>query len=156
MKLRAHTIAMLERRRPKVLAELHPELREKVERLLTDLGGIVTPWEGYRDQSGQEKAFATGASQAHWRQSPHNWGPPEVPGALACDLVLHPGLVHVRPHPERDDTPWLWDRQTPEALRAWQALEDYCLLAGLERVMVRGSRDWPHVQLPGWRQYLPG
>lgn len=156
MKLRASTIAMLERRRPKVLAELHPTLRMAVEKLLVDLGGIVTPWEGYRDQSAQERAFATGASAAHWRQSAHNYGPPEVAGALACDLVLHPGFVHVRPHPERPDIPWLWDRQSESSIKAWQALEDYCQLAGLERVKVRGSRDWPHVQLANWRSYLPG
>lgn len=150
LKLLASTVATIERRRPRVLDELHPELRGKIEKLLVDLGGIVTPWEGYRDQHGQERALASGVSRAGWLQSPHNYRP-----ALACDLVLHPALVVVRAHPENPGMPDLWDTSSPSAVKAWAALEDYCALAGLDRVTIGGGRrDWPHVQLPRWRSYL--
>lgn len=150
MKRLASVLATLDRRRARVLAELHPELDALVRGLCTTLGGRLTPWEGYRDQQGQEAALAAKTSQARWLESPHNYRP-----ALGCDLVLDPRHVAVRAHPDDAETPWLWDVETPAALAAWEALEQAALAAGLERVLVHGARDRPHVQLAHWHSRIP-
>jgi hypothetical protein len=143
----AITLHDLDKRRPLVLAELHPELRAKVDAIVVDLGGRLTPYCGYRDAAAQAKAFADGASAARFGESPHNFKP-----ALACDLVLDPRHVPVKTTiVAGTEWPNLWDEETPEALAAWEALERAAFAAGLERVNVGGRRDRPHVQLANWR-----
>ena len=151
MRWTARTVATLEARRARVLSELHPELRGKVERLMAQLGDRVAPWEGYRDEAGQAAAFRNGVSSARWLQSPHNYRP-----SFACDLVLHPAHVKLRPHRDDKDMPDLWDDATPEAVQVWLDLEGAAKTLGLERVRLKGGRpDLPHVQLPGWRSRVP-
>lgn len=144
----------LSTRRTKVLDELHPELRALVLKLEDACGYRVVPWCGFRSKDEQEKAKAGGFSNAGFGQSPHNYRP-----ALACDLVLHPGRVAVREHPDAPGWPDLWDRSSKAALDAWALLEDQATALGLERVDIgragRRTRDWPHVQLRSWRSYLP-
>ncbi len=53
MKFLASTIERLEKMRPVVLAELHPNLRDLVEQVLSETGGLFTPYCGYRDEKGQ-------------------------------------------------------------------------------------------------------
>ena len=149
MKRRRAAIERLEERHDRVLDELHPELRARVLRVLADLGGRVSPWEGYRDAIGQAKALARGNSGAKWGNSPHNYSP-----ALACDLVLNPDRVAVRAHPQDPEYPDLWDDESPEAVQAWADLEDAAVRYGLDRVDVKGKRDKPHVQLFRWRSYV--
>lgn len=149
MMFTAATIARLEKRRPFILAELHPLLRKVVVSVLDDLGGRLTPWCGFRGQQEQVAALAAGTSHARWGESPHNFSP-----ALACDLVLNPERVPVRANPVDPRYPDLWDDETPEALAAWEALEVMARMNDLERVKVKGRRDRPHVQLPGWRRYV--
>jgi peptidoglycan L-alanyl-D-glutamate endopeptidase CwlK len=140
------TVKRLDLRRPKVLAELHPVLLERVRPLLAELGGRLTPWCGYRGPKEQAEAFAAGTSAARWGQSPHNFAP-----ALAVDLVLDPRFVEVG---EVDGFPALWDETTADALAAWEALERAAEKCRLERVNVNGRRDRPHLQLPNWRSYV--
>jgi hypothetical protein len=150
MKHLGSTIIDLDKRRPVVLAELHPELRVLVERVLSELGNRFTPYCGFRDEAAQTKAKHLGNSNAEWGQSPHNFKP-----ALACDLVLDPRFVDVRPAPGDPRYPDLWDDVSKSAVQAWVDLEAAALKAGLERVTLRGGRrDMPHVQLPEWRAYV--
>jgi hypothetical protein len=144
------TLLRLDKKRPVVLAQLHPELRRRVERVLDMTGHRLAPWEGYRGREDQERARLSGASEARFGQSPHNFTP-----SLACDLVLDPRQVPVRAHLRDERYPDLWDDETPEALAAWEALERACEEVELERVLVRGRRDRPHVQLPKWRSLIP-
>lgn len=150
MKHLVRTVRALEDRRVRILDELHPLLRERVAAVLTDTGGRLAPWCGFRGQVEQDRAFAEGNSNARFGESPHNFAP-----ALACDLVLSPALVRVRPHPDDPSVPDLWDDESPEALAAWEALEQAAKAHGLARVNVRGRRDRPHVELPSWRSYVP-
>jgi hypothetical protein len=157
MKRRRAAIERLEERHDRVLDELHPELRARVLRVLADLGGRVSPWEGYRDAIGQAKALARGSSRAKWGQSPHNYSP-----ALACDLVLHPERHDLRAHKDDAEYPDLWDDESLDALATWAALEEAAQRHGLERVTIRDRitgklvRDKPHVQVPMWRAYVTG
>ena len=144
------TVLDLDRRRPIVLAELHPKLRDAVEHILDSMSCRLAPYCGYRGADEQRDAYESGASNARPGESPHNHSP-----ALACDLVLDPRRVSVRPHPQDDRYPDLWDDETPAALAAWEALDVLSRQAGLERVAVRGRLDRPHVQLPDWRALIP-
>lgn len=140
-------------RRQRILAELHPLLAAMVGALLDDLGGRFMPICGYRDEAAQADALARHASNAAWGQSPHNFKP-----ALACDLVLNPEVVAVT---QREGFPDLWDEKSPGAVEAWNDLEVMAAKHGLERVCItdritgKPRRDKPHVQLPGWRTYIP-
>lgn len=152
MKHLASTIARLDRRRPAILAELHRELRQRVVLLLADLRGRFTPYCGFRDAPEQAEALAAGTSNARFGESPHNYRP-----ALACDVVLHPGVITL---PETGDTgyPNLWTHETEEAAAAWHALDIAAEKHGLERIMIRNKngleRDWPHLQLHGWKSLI--
>ncbi|MEY4374059.1 MAG: hypothetical protein RL760_225 [Candidatus Eisenbacteria bacterium] len=150
MRRMREVLERIERRQDQALRELHPELRRRVRAVLDELGGRMAAWEGYRDAIGQAKARANGKSNADFGDSPHNYLPP-----LACDLVLNPERVPVRAHKDDPDLPDLWDEGTPEAIDTWIDLERACIRHGLERVNVNGRRDLPHVQLPGWRKYIP-
>lgn len=150
------TLERLDRKRPVILAELHPHLRAMMLPLLADLGGRFTPYCGYRGPSEQAEAFASGASNALYGSSPHNFKP-----ALACDVVLDPRKVKVReaPDPKFPGWPDLWDTESEEAMAAWEALEQAAKTHGLERVNIRDRtgvlrRDRPHLQLHGWRAYV--
>lgn len=155
MRHRARTILRLERLRPVVLAELHPELLARVVPLLEELGGRFTPYTGFRGKEEQNAARARGKSGAAWGQSPHNFRP-----ALAVDVVLHPARVDVAP--AKDDPLWpnLWDQESPEALAAWADLEAAAAKRGLERVRFKNpltdqiELDLPHLQLPDWRSFI--
>ena len=135
-------------------AELHPLLRAKMREVLDLMEGRLAPWCGYRGPADQLAAVERGASAARFGESPHNFEP-----SLACDVVLHPAHVHVRPHPLDLESPDLWDDETPDALAAWEALDRAAEVAGLERVsfLRRGKRvtDLSHLQLPGWRSLIP-
>jgi len=120
-----------------------------VRDLVDELGGRLTPYCGYRGPGEQAAALAAGASAARFGESPHNFTP-----ALACDLVLDPRKVNVRPNPVDVEWPDLWDDETSSALAAWEALERASLAMGLERVNVGGRRDKPHVQMPSWRSLI--
>jgi len=143
------TIAMLNGKRDKVLAELHPELRRRVILLMNDLGGRLTPYCGYRGPKEQAAAKEGGFSKAKWLQSPHNYAP-----ALACDLVLHPVMVQLAPHKKSPDYPNLWDELSVDAVRAWADMEIAAKRHGLVRVTLDGKRDFPHVELPDWRRLI--
>jgi hypothetical protein len=151
MELKGKTIVRLARRRPEVLAELHHELLSMVVPLLSELGGRLTPYCGFRGQKEQELAFSQGTSGARWGQSPHNFRP-----SLAVDLVLDPTHVSVQAHQGDPRFPDLWDDTSPEARAAWTDLEAAALRYGLERVSIGGKRDLPHLQLPEWRAYVSG
>jgi hypothetical protein len=150
MKDFAETCARIDKRRHRVLGEIHPALFRVVQLVILDLGGRLTPWEGYRDQKGQESALRRGTSETKWGESPHNFKP-----ALAIDLVLDPRLVQCRPHAAAPETPDLWDDTSPQAKAAWIALEAAAQRYRLERVRVHGRRDHPHLQLQNWRSYIP-
>lgn len=142
----------LDRRREKVLGELHPDLRARVGRILKD--PRFAPWDGYRTDREQADAYARGTSKAAPGESPHNFLP-----SYACDLVLDPRHVRVKAHKTDPRYPDLWDNDSPEAQAAWQALDEMAAAAGLRRVKFkrRGFRDeepttdLPHVELHGWR-----
>ena len=151
MELKAKTIVRLARRRPEVLAELHHELLARVLPLLSELGGRLTPYCGFRNREDQESAFNKGTSGARWGQSPHNFRP-----ALAVDLVLDPTHVSVQAHRADPRYPDLWDDTSPDARAAWTDLEAAALRHGLERTSIDGKRDLPHLQLPEWRAYVSG
>ncbi len=150
MKYLGSTIERLDRLRPAVLAELHPQLRDLVEAVLDELDGRFAPYCGFRDEKGQERARKAGNSQARYGESPHNFMP-----ALACDVVLDPRMVPLRASLSDENYPDLWDDETPEAVEAWETLELVARKHGLERVNVGGKRDRPHLQLAGWRGYIP-
>ncbi|MEK9722170.1 MAG: hypothetical protein VW405_01635 [Rhodospirillaceae bacterium] len=142
----------LDERRARILAELHPDLRVRIDRILRD--PRFAPWEGHRSDAKQRDAYARGASNAAPGQSPHNHLP-----ALACDLVLDPRHVRVRPSKSNPEYPDLWDDESPDAQHAWQALDQMAAAAGLGRVRIRRRGaprgvtvpDLPHVELPNWR-----
>lgn len=154
MRKRAGVIKRCEDLRPAVLAELHPLLRPKILEVLDLMDGRVTPWCGYRGPADQLAALERGDSRARFGQSPHNFRP-----ALACDVVLHPARVHVRPHIDDVEVPDLWDDESEDALATWAALDHAAERVGLDRVsfMRRGVlvTDLPHLQLPGWRSLVP-
>lgn len=132
----------LDARSDMVFAELHPDLKEKILKILEMFDGALTPYCGFRDQHDQEIAFQEKASKAHWLQSPHNYHP-----ALACDLVLHPRIVPVR---ENHGWPNLWDNDTPEAMAIWLDLNKAAKDLGL----VRYGWDLPHVELAFWQRMV--
>ena len=134
----------LDRRRDRVLAELHVTLATRVRQIESMTGGRFAPYCGYRGEKEQNEAKAAGHSRAVWGESPHNFTP-----ALACDLVLDPRVVAVG---EIDGWPNLWDIVSPEAVQAWAMLEAAATTVGLARVTLsHARRDYPHVELPGWR-----
>lgn len=153
MKQLAKTIERLDKKRARIIDELHPELVERVVPLLMSLDGRFAPYCGFRSEEEQKLAKASGASNADWLQSPHNFEP-----SLAVDVVLHPARVRVRPHKANPHFPDLWDDFTPEALRAWDDLDAAARRFGLERVLIRRGgalvRDRPHLQLFGWKSRL--
>lgn len=128
--------------------ELHPELLARVRGLMMDLDNRFCMWTGYRDKAAQERAFQTGKSQARWLQSPHNYKP-----ALAVDLVLNPDVVDVAPNDRDPRWPNLWDKESPQALKAWFDLELAAIDHHLKRVVLRSGPDLPHLELPAWRSY---
>ena len=150
MRRRAEVIKRCEERRVAVLAELHPILRPKIVDLLEEMRGRVTPWCGYRGPADQARAREDGHSNARFGESPHNYQP-----ALACDVVLHPARVLLRPHAADIESPDLWDDETPDALATWEALERASGVVGLARIFLRGHRDRPHLELPEWRSLIP-
>lgn len=144
------SILTLDRKRPEVLAQLHPDLLPRILAVLKASNGKLTPWQGFRTASEQRRAKALGHSNADWGQSPHNFLP-----ALACDLVLDPRFVPVRPSKSDPRYPDLWDDETPEAAAVWAGLEEWAADAGLERVTLAGGKpDLPHLQLIRWRSYI--
>lgn len=143
--------ARLERDRARILDELHPVLRARVVACLADLGDRFVPYCGYRGAEAQAKALRDGHSAARFGASPHNFKP-----ALACDVVLNPAVVEVAPAPSDPRFPNLWDDESPDAIKAWDALEVAAKLHRLERVSVKGKRDKPHLQMPLWRIYTKG
>lgn len=150
MDLLGRTIITLDRRRPDVLAQLHPDLLPRILAILKVSNGALTPWQGFRTASEQRRAKALGHSNADWGQSPHNYLP-----ALACDLVLDPRFVPVRPSKSDPRYPDLWDDETPEAVAVWRELEGWAEQQGLERVTLAGGKpDLPHLQLLNWRSYI--
>jgi len=138
----------LDLKKPRVLAELHPILQAKVQQIVVMTGGRLTPYCGYRGPVEQAAALQRGASFAKFGESPHNFHP-----ALACDLVLDPRFVEVNTVPDdaHPGIPNLWERRTRAATEAWADLEQAARDLSLERVNIGTERDWPHVQLPGWR-----
>ncbi len=150
------TLRTLARRRILVPSQLHPLLLARTEALLAELGGRFAYWEGYRSPEDQQKRFDEGVSNARPGQSPHNYRP-----SLATDLVLHPLHVAVRAHPSDPRYPDLWDDGSPDALAAWEALEQACERHQLARVNIRDPktgalrRDRPHVQMPNWHSLIP-
>lgn len=150
MELLGQSILTLDRRRPDVLSQLHADLLPRVLAVIKASGDRLTPWEGYRSASAQRRAKALGHSNADWGQSPHNYHP-----ALACDLVLDPRRVPVRPSKTDPRYPDLWDDETPEALAVWLELDDWAADQGLGRVVLAGGKpDRPHVELLRWRSYV--
>lgn len=150
LKFLGRTLIDLERRKPIVLAELHPLLRIRVEEVIERCGHRLAPYCGHRGIEEQREAFESGASLARPGESPHNHTP-----ALACDLVLDPRRVDVRPHPQDDRYPDLWDDESMDALAAWESLDQWSRAVNLERVTIRGKLDRPHVQMPNWRSLIP-
>lgn len=158
MKHLEETCRRLDRRRPEILAELHPHLRIIMSSLLldADLASRFTPYCGYRGPDEQAEALAAGTSNAKFGQSPHNYRP-----ALACDVVLDPRHVKVLevPDPKHPGFPNLWETGTAAAAAAWHALEIAAVKYGLERVNIKDRtgalvRDRPHLQLHGWRTLI--
>lgn len=143
--------ARLEKNRARVLADLHPVLRGRVIECMDELGNRFVPYCGYRDAAAQAKALAEGHSEARFGASPHNFKP-----ALACDVVLNPAVVDVAPVKGAEAWPNLWDDESPDAVKAWDALEVAAKLHRLDRVNVGGKRDKPHLQMPLWRIYTKG
>lgn len=141
----------LDARKMAIPGELHPELRARLLAVLRDLEGRLTPWCGFRDKAAQLKAKRDGNSNAGWLESPHNYRP-----ALAVDLVLDPRRVRVGGS-EYDGKiyPNLWDKKSPEAAKAWADLESAAVQHHLHRVTLPGGRrDLPHLELPGWGDYV--
>lgn len=144
--------------------ELHPILRLKVQQIITMLDDRVTPWEGYRGPEAQARAFAEGTSTKLFPESPHN----HKPFAFACDLVLNPDKVKVRPNPTdprwpnlwdsgipREHPKGVWDDGAPEAFKTWEDLAKAAQIVGLRRVrFISGEWDLPHVELPSWERIL--
>jgi hypothetical protein len=145
------TVDRIEKASAKVLRELHPELLKRVNAAMAQLDGRFVAYCGFRGESEQKLARMAGHSDAKWLESPHNYRP-----ALACDVVLNPRMVRVRPHPSDPAYPDLWDTVSPEAVRAWADLDRAAAMHVLERVTFRsGKKDLPHLQLPAWRKWLP-
>lgn len=155
-----------------ILDDLHPLLRARVESMLDELGGRFVPICGYRSPADQLKAYRRGrdvvvaddgitvvsarktgptVTNAAPGQSPHNYRP-----ALAVDLVLDVDVVAVGPHPDDARVRNAWEMRPayPEAVRAWRDLATACVQAGLVHGGSWRIRDWPHVELASWREYL--
>ena len=127
------------------IAGAHPDLAA----FWTDLRASAKPAGvvGYslgdvqRGQQDQIAALAAGASQAGWGESPHNYSP-----ALAIDVY-----------------PIVMDRPGHEGTAAVSNNPaDYIVIRQLAeaRGLVSGGSwsfpDWPHVELPDWRDHIEG
>jgi peptidoglycan LD-endopeptidase CwlK len=114
------------------MAGVHPHLLKALNEAIktTDFTVICGP----RGAAAQAAAFKAGASKAKFGQSPHNYLP-----ALAIDFIPSPF------------TGW-------SDTKAFKAVADAIVAAG-KRVGVdleagytfRSIKDWPHVQLRGWK-----
>lgn len=67
----------------RIRLELHADLRRVVDHAIRNIDFSLIC--GYRNQRDQERAFASGASRAHFGQSPHNFKP-----ARAFDFLPYP------------------------------------------------------------------
>lgn len=67
----------------KLLAEAHPDLQRVMREAIKYIDFSII--KGYRGKAEQEAAFKSGASKAHFGQSPHNFKP-----ALAIDFIPYP------------------------------------------------------------------
>jgi peptidoglycan L-alanyl-D-glutamate endopeptidase CwlK len=65
------------------IATLHPLLQQVLHEVIKHVDFAVT--DGHRGEAEQEAAYASGASQAHFGQSPHNKTP-----SMGVDLAPYP------------------------------------------------------------------
>jgi len=118
----------------------HPELRAFWAELRASdpPAGVVNYSLGdvTRDQQGQNAALASGASEAAWGQSPHNFSP-----ALALDIY-----PIVMDRPGHIGSPAV-STKSADYLRIRQIAESRGLTSGGGWT----SPDWPHVEITGWR-----
>lgn len=139
----------IDRLGPRAMRTLHPELRARLHAVLDELGGRLAVWQGYRGKYMQNAARAKGFSEVGFGDSPHNYKP-----SLAVDVVLDPRHVLVDRSPSDREWPWLWDDKSADAIAAWEALHRAARKHHLHRVRVNGKLDRPHLELPGWRNYV--
>lgn len=148
-------------RQRRVLSELHPDLRGRVEHALESLGYRLVPICGHRPNAEQARLFAQGrttpgriVTHAPPGYSPHNYAP-----SLAVDLCLNVARVAVGPHPDDPSVLNAWEtrKEYPEALKAWEDLGLATYDVGLEwgGRWTGGKKDRPHVELLNWRSYIP-
>lgn len=157
-----------------ILEQLHPELRERIERVLMQLSGRLVPLCGHRDPHVQLERYKVGrivklaedgltvlsstrtggriVTKALPMQSPHNYDP-----ALAVDCVLDPDRVMVGPHPENPRLPNLWETRAKytEATKAWADYGAAVRAAGLVwGGDFKGLKDLPHAEMPRWKRLI--
>jgi len=157
-----------------ILEQLHPELRERIERVLMQLGGRLVPLCGHRDPNVQLERYKVGrivklaadgltvlsstrtgdkiVTKALPGQSPHNFYP-----SLAVDCVLDPDRVTVGPHPDNARLPNLWETRAKytDAARAWADYGAAVRAAGLVwGGDFKSLKDLPHCELRNWRAYM--
>jgi hypothetical protein len=148
-----------------VRASLHPELAQRMDRVLKACGGRLVMLSGHRAPAEQARLYEKGRRvvwSADWRpiseliidrakivtnarpmSSAHNYGP-----SRAVDCVLDPALVVVR---ERKGRPDLWETGTPEARAAWDAYGEAVRAEGLVWGGSWKMRDLPHAELLDFR-----
>jgi peptidoglycan LD-endopeptidase CwlK len=68
-----------------ILNQAHDDLIKLFKEVIKEVDCSIVC--GYRGQTDQEAAFNSGASHAHWKQSPHNYTP-----SLAVDVLPYPSL----------------------------------------------------------------
>ena len=156
-----------------ILTSLHPELRARIDRVLSAMGGRMSPFCGVRSAKEQADLFAQGRkvvwgkdfevvshviinkelvrTNAKPWSSAHNWTP-----SRAVDCVLNTQIVKANPR-KGYTVPDLWDTTAPEAAATWK---DYARLVKAEGLVWGGDFksksgkplvDMPHAELPDFR-----
>jgi len=111
----------------------------------------VIVFETFRGAGRQNSLKESGSSKAGAAQSPHNYG-------LACDFVLDVDKcpVRTREWPEGSGKFYkdAWDYHSPEGKSSFKRLGELAKSIGLEWGGDWTFKDYPHVQMPSWREHI--
>lgn len=112
------------------LWKVHPDLVRFAMDFRVENKDAHIAW-GFRGKEDQEAVFKAGNSNAHWGESPHNYG-------LALDWFR---LTHTGADWNRQ---WFIDKLAPAAL-------SYGLVWGGDW---KSLKDYPHVELKDWKKLI--